>query len=81
MCIMNIINVYQAKTHLSSLIDKAVAGEEVVIARNNQPLVKLTPYLDEQKPREFGPLKGQFIMSPDFDAVDAEIEELFYGAE
>lgn len=76
---MNIINVYQAKTQLSALIDMAIEGEEVVIARNNKPLVVLKPYKQLKKNREFGLLRGQITIADDFDAVDAEIEKLFYG--
>lgn len=76
---MQIVNIYQAKTNLSDLVDRVVAGEEVVIARNNRPLVTLSPYQKLTKPREFGPLKGQIKIAKDFDAVDREIEKMFYG--
>lgn len=59
---MNIYNVHAAKTQLSKLIEQAVAGEEVVIARNNEPIVKLVPVLPRPK-RQRGLLKGQVVIT------------------
>ena len=72
-----IVNMHQAKTSLSRLVARALAGEEIVIARNGKPLVRLVPVPNEPKPRVPGRLKGQVWMAPDFEFTDAEIEELF----
>lgn len=72
-----IVNMHQAKTTLSRLVERALAGEEIVIARNGEPLVKLVPVPKERKPRIPGRLKGKVWMAPDFEFTDAEIEELF----
>ena len=72
-----IVNMHQAKTSLSRLVERALAGEEIVIARNGEPLVKLVPVPKERQPRVPGRLKGKVWMSPDFEFTDAEIEELF----
>jgi prevent-host-death family protein len=72
-----IVNMHQAKTSLSRLVERALAGEEVVIARNGEPLVKLVPIPKPRKPRVPGRLKGKVWMSPDFEFTEAEIEELF----
>lgn len=61
-----IVNVHAAKTNLSRLIEAACAGEEVVIARNSQPVVKLVPLERPPVPREFGPMKGEFTVPPEF---------------
>lgn len=72
-----IVNMHQAKSSLSRLVEKALAGEEVVIARNGEPLVQLVPVQKKRQPRVPGRLKGRVWMSPDFEFTDKEIEELF----
>jgi prevent-host-death family protein len=72
-----IVNMHQAKSSLSRLVERALAGEEVVIARNGEPLVKLVPVTKERKPRVPGRYKGKIWMAPDFEFTDQEIEELF----
>ena len=75
------INIHQAKTHLSRLIQRALDGEEVVIAKAGKPLVKLVAIQpDEDKPtrRIGGELAGQIWIADDFDAPDPELEALFY---
>lgn len=63
---MTIVNVHAAKTHLSRLIEQALAGEEIVIARGSVPVVKLVPIEQVQPKREFGALKGKLTVSPEF---------------
>jgi prevent-host-death family protein len=72
-----IVNMHQAKTSLSRLVERALAGEEILIARNGEPLVKLVPVPKERKPLVPGRYKGKVWMEPDFEFTDAEIEELF----
>ena len=72
-----IVNMHQAKTSLSRLVERALAGEDVVIARNGTPLVRLVPVVKERKPRVPGRGKGKIWISPDFEFTDAEITELF----
>jgi prevent-host-death family protein len=71
------VNMHQAKSSLSRLVERALAGEEIVIARNGEPLVKLMPVEKERKPRVPGRLKGKVRMAPDFEFTAEEIEELF----
>jgi prevent-host-death family protein len=73
---MNVYNVHAAKTHLSQLIERACAGEEVVIARNNEPVVKLVPIQPRPK-RRFGSLKGQIVIHDSFfdPLSDEELED------
>jgi prevent-host-death family protein len=59
-----IYNMHQAKTSLSRLVERARADEEVVIARNGEPLVKLVPVPRERKPRVPGRYKGKIWISP-----------------
>ena len=74
-----IVNMHQAKTSLSRLVERALAGEDIVIARNGEPLVKLVPVPKERKPRVPGRYKGKIWISPDFEFTDEEITELFEG--
>ena len=78
---METVNVHEAKTHLSRLIEKVVAGEEVVIAKAGKPVVKLTAlHPPAAGKRRLGFLKGQIIVPDDFDTMfQKEIEEMFYG--
>lgn len=65
---MGTFNIAEAKARFSELVDKAVAGDEVIIARDNKPLLKLTPLGAGQKARKPGSAKGQVWISDDFDA-------------
>ena len=76
---MHIENIHNAKAHLSKLIKRALAGEEVVIARAGEPLVRLTPVQQDTTPRQGGQWKGKVQVAPDFDEFDVELERLFYG--
>lgn len=58
-------NVHTAKTQLSKLIDAALAGEEVIIARGNTPVVRLVP-VSKKGGFQFGPLEGELGEGPDF---------------
>ena len=62
------VNVHEAKTHLSRLLDQALAGEDVIIMRSGKPLVKLTPVPFAPRPRKIGSGKGDFVVPDDFDA-------------
>jgi|AP12_2_1047962.scaffolds.fasta_scaffold351673_1 prevent-host-death family protein len=75
---MEIVNSYEAKTHLSQLIRRVLEGERIVIARAGKPLVELRPYR-EQKRRVSGIWKGQVRMTDDFDEPLAELEHEIYG--
>jgi prevent-host-death family protein len=74
-----IVNMHQAKSSLSRLVERALAGEEVVIARNGKPLIRLVPIEKERKPRVPGRGRGKVWISPDFEFTDEEITELFEG--
>jgi prevent-host-death family protein len=63
------VNIYDAKTRFSELVDKAAAGDEVIVSRNGKPLVRITRLEGGQKQRiKFGTLKGKIKLSADFDA-------------
>lgn len=75
---MRKVSVHEAQTHLPDLVDDALAGEEVVIALEGTPLVRLSPIARIAK-RTFGLDKGKIRISEDFDAPMPEIERLFHG--
>ena len=82
-------SIHEAKTQLSRLIERAMAGEEVIIARGKQPLVKLVPIRDVAGPRVIGGFRGDYYMSDDFDeplaafadyaALPSEVHEALTG--
>lgn len=69
------LNLYDAKTQLSSLVDQAAAGKEIIIAKNGKPMARLVPF--KQPLRKPGKYKGKIWMSKDFDAPMPDIEDLF----
>jgi prevent-host-death family protein len=73
-----IVNVSEAKANLSKLIDRAFMGEEVVIAKNNLPLVDLVPHRPKGK-RVLGSLAGKFTTPDSIMGEDEEINTMFYG--
>ena len=73
------MNIYEAKTRLSQLIDQAIAGEDVIIARNGRPVAKLVPIQRQSVKRVPGSLRGKIWMAPDFDEPDEEMIDLMYN--
>lgn len=71
---MSTVNIHEAKTHLSRLVDAAVRGEEVVIARSNRPLVRLVPVEEALQPRRLGTAEGKVEIAADFDAPLEDFE-------
>jgi len=72
------LNLYEAKTQLSALVDAAAAGAEIVIAKHGKPMAKLVPFKTAAK-RKPGRLKGKIWMSKDFDAPMPEVVAAFEG--
>jgi antitoxin (DNA-binding transcriptional repressor) of toxin-antitoxin stability system len=63
---MEVVSVHHAKTNLSRLIERALAGREVVIARGKDPVVRLVPILRPRPKRQFGTMKGRARVSAAF---------------
>lgn len=75
---MEIVNMYNAKTHFSELIKKAMIGEEIIIAKAGKPLVKLVPVENTNK-RTPGSGKDEITIEGDFNApLPDDIQESFY---
>ena len=73
------VNMHEAKTHLSRLVERVEAGEEITLARAGRPVARLVPYVSRRQPRAPGSLKGRIWFADDWDSpeVNAEIAELF----
>ena len=74
---MIIANMYEAKTHLSKLVQKALQGEDIILAKSGKPLVKLVPASVKKKDIKFGLMKGQIQIADDFNCFGAELQEMF----
>lgn len=75
------VNVYDAKAQLSSLLARAEAGEDVVIARNGRPIVRLVAIARERPDRTPGSWRGRVVISDDFDAHTASDDADWYGGQ
>jgi prevent-host-death family protein len=74
-----LVNVHEAKTHLSRLLDRAAAGEEIVVARAGRPVARLVALAPERAPRTPGRLRGKITVSDDFDATPEWLIDAFEG--
>lgn len=74
---MKVNTISEAKAQLSSLVERALAGEEVIIARAGRPVVKLVRHTPGAEGRKPGTLKGKIKMSKDYDAWPADIAHAF----
>jgi prevent-host-death family protein len=74
---MIFVNVHEAKTHLSKLIKRAAAGEEVVVASAGRPVAKIVAYEGSSEPRTPGLLAGKIEIAPDFDELPPDLADAF----
>jgi prevent-host-death family protein len=65
---MDTVNLYEAKTQLSALVERAAAGEEIIIAKNGRAVARLVPLAKRTAPRPLGRFKGEFVLADDFEA-------------
>ena len=72
---MTQVNIHVAKAHLSELIKKAMLGEEIIIAKDNKPVAKLTALYPEKHKRYLGSAKGQVWISKDFKEPLEDFED------
>ena len=74
------VNIHQAKTHLSRLLERVRAGEEVVIAKNGEPVARLVAVVRAAEPRTPGSMKGRLRIAADFDGpLPRAFLDRFYG--
>ncbi len=74
---MEIADIHDAKSQLSKLIERAMNGEEVIIAKAGQPMVRLVPIHADESPRVGGQWKGRMRIADDFDTVPDDIAVAF----
>jgi prevent-host-death family protein len=72
------VNVHEAKTHFSRLLERVALGEEIIIAKAGTPVAKLVPLNGKKRDFRFGSAKGEFVVPEDFNEPDPELEDLFY---
>ena len=77
---MEKVNIYEAKTQLSKLIEKVLNGKEIIIAKAGKPVAKIVEYKEKPAKRVPGLLKGKIEIPDDFDDESEEINEMFYGS-
>ncbi len=74
-----VVNIHEAKTHFSRLLERVMRGEEVVIGKAGKPVARLVPYYEEREPRVPGGWKGRVRIAEDFDELPAEVAAAFRG--
>jgi prevent-host-death family protein len=74
------VSLYDAKTGLSNLVERAARGEQIIIAKNGVPMAKLVPIPFRGEPRKPAKVMAVSYIAEDFDAVDEEIIQMFEGA-
>jgi prevent-host-death family protein len=72
------VNIHEAKTHLSKLLERVALGEEVIIAKAGKPVARLVAVKQKRAPRPLGTAKGEFAVPHDFNDPWPEFEEDFY---
>jgi prevent-host-death family protein len=74
------VNIHEAKTHFSKLLQRVLAGEEIVIAKAGAPVARLIPYTPQPSQRIPGSAKGKIWIAPDFNApLPADLLDAFEG--
>lgn len=76
---MYLSNIYEAKTHLSKLIARVLAGEDIVLGKAGKPIVRLVPYQGVISERKPGCWKGQVVLKKDFDTLPPALLSAFKG--
>jgi prevent-host-death family protein len=75
------VNLYEAKTQLSSLVERARAGEEIIIAKGGRPVARLVALSSDRPARKPGRAKGKIRIGPDFDAPLPDDIATAFGAD
>lgn len=73
------VNMHDAKTHLSRLVERVEAGEEIVISRAGRPVAKLVPVRGGSRPRTPGVWRGRVVIHDDFDVLPPDVAAAFRG--
>jgi prevent-host-death family protein len=73
------VNIHDAKTNFSRLIERAEQGEDIVIGRAGRPVARLVPYRESASPRRPGGWEGRVRIAPDFDELPPDVAAAFRG--
>lgn len=73
------VNIHDAKTHFSRLVQQAADGEEIVIAKAGRPMARLVPYVERKEPRKPGAWAGKVWIADDFDETPEWLLDAFEG--
>jgi prevent-host-death family protein len=73
----DLVNMHEAKTHLSRLVERVERGEEILIARGGRPVARLVPLATRTSHREPGLWRGRVRLAPDFDETPADLLDAF----
>jgi prevent-host-death family protein len=78
---MKVVNISEAKASLSQLLEKALQGEKIIIAKAGKPVARLVPFESDTTPRDLsqGIWQGQVWMADDFDALPPDLMKAFTG--
>ena len=68
------VNIHEAKTHLSRLVERVEAGEEITLARAGRPVARLVPYRPRREPRKLGIWKGRIWLADDWDSAETNAD-------
>ena len=75
-----VVNVHEAKTHLSKLLQRVITGDEIIIAKSGQPVARLVPFEPKSAQRLPGSAQGEIWIAPDFDApLPDDVLKIFEG--
>jgi prevent-host-death family protein len=74
-----IVNIHEAKTHLSQLVERAAGGEDIVIGKAGRPMARLVAYVNSGRPRTPGALRTSLWISEDFDTTPDWVIDTFEG--
>ena len=78
---MKVVNVQEAKTQLSRLLERVAAGEVILLGKHGKPMAKLTAFNPAGETRPLGGFEGKIHMAPDFDDEDPRLSALFSGTD
>ncbi len=73
------VNIYEAKTQLSALVERAAAGEEIIVAKAGRPLARIVALAPAPGPRQEGALRGKLWIADDFDELPDDLSAAFRG--
>jgi len=76
---MGIVNIHEAKTNLSKLVERVRRGDEIIIGKAGKPVAKLVPYEERPEPRRGGQWRGMVEIAADFDELPDDLADAFRG--